>query len=53
MVFDYVGHVREHIQISIGNPIIGNGPDLFSNGWESVPFFRHHAVAVAEVIQTK
>ena len=53
MVFDYVGHVKEHVQILIGNPIIGNGLNLFSNGWESVPFFRHHAVAVAEVIQTK
>ena len=41
MVFDYVDHVREHVQISVGNPGIGKGPDLFSSGWELVLFFRH------------
>ena len=33
--------LREHVQISVGNPIMGNGPDQFSDGSESVPICRH------------
>ena len=33
--------LRERVQISVGNPIMGNGPDQFSDGSESVPICRH------------
>ena len=33
--------LRERVQISVGNPIMGNGPDQFSYGSESVPICRH------------
>ena len=34
--------LRERVQISVGNPIMGNGPDQFSDGSESVPICRHY-----------
>ena len=33
--------LRERVQISVGNPIMGNGPDQFSDGSESVPICGH------------
>ena len=33
--------LRERVQISVVNPIMGNGPDQFSDGSESVPICRH------------
>ena len=33
--------IRERVQISVGNPINGNGPDQFSDRSESVPISRH------------
>ena len=33
--------LRERVQISVGNPIMGNGPDQFSYGSESVPICMH------------